>query len=59
VNLKEWLHGFDRVEDGVKSSVAMIKNHPLLPKDVAVHGLVMHPATGQLDLLIDGYTDMK
>jgi len=58
VNLTEWLHGFDRVEDGVKSSVAMIKNHPLLPKDVAVHGLVIHPATGKLDLLIDGYATM-
>lgn len=58
VNLKEWLHGFDRVEDGVTSSVAMIKNHPLLPKDVAVHGLVMHPDTGKLDLLIDGYQHM-
>jgi len=55
VSLTQWLRGFDKVEDGVRSSVAMIKNHPLLPQDVPVHGLVIHPDTGKLDLLIDGY----
>jgi carbonic anhydrase len=26
-----------------------------MPKDIPVHGLVIHPATGQLDVLVDGY----
>ncbi len=55
ISLTQWLRGFDTVEDGVKSSVAMVQNHPLLPNDVSVHGLVMHPDTGKLELLIDGY----
>lgn len=55
ISLTQWLRGFEKVEDGVRGSVAMVKNHPLLPQDVAVHGLVMHPDTGKLDLLIDGY----
>lgn len=54
VELHRWLRGFDSPEDGVKQSVAVIRQHPLLPKDVAVHGLMMCPETGRLDLLIDG-----
>jgi carbonic anhydrase len=55
VDLKRWLTGFERVEDGVRQSVETIKNHPLIPKDVPVHGLIIHPETGKLDLLVDGY----
>jgi carbonic anhydrase len=36
---------------GVEASVHMIRNHPLLPKTIKVHGLLMHPDTGKLDLL--------
>lgn len=56
ISLTQWLRGFEKVEDGVRGSVAMIKNHPLLPQDVAVHGMVIHPDTGKLDVLINGYT---
>ncbi len=55
INLAEWLRGFNTVEDGVRASVAMIRHHPLLPPSVPVHGLVMNPATGELDRLINGY----
>lgn len=55
IDLEGWLKGFETVESAVKSSVEMIKQHPLLPKDVAVHGLIIDPETGQLDLVVDGY----
>ena len=55
IDLQHWLTGFDNVEDGVRDSVAMVRNHPLLPKDVPVHGMLIHPETGKLDLLVDGY----
>jgi len=55
VPLEQWLRGFDTVEDGVRQSVSIIRNHPLLPNDIPVHGLLIHPETGQLDLLTDGY----
>lgn len=54
-NLKGWLKGFDSVEESVKHSVEMVKNHPLLPSGIPVHGLVIDPETGRLDLVIDGY----
>lgn len=53
-DVEKWLHGFDSVEESVKESVKMIKNHPLLPKEIRVHGLIMDPKTGELELVIDG-----
>ena len=55
IDLQRWLVGFDHVEDGVRKSVEVVRNHPLMPKDVPVHGLVIHPETGKLDKLVDGY----
>lgn len=55
IDLNRWLHGFDCVKDSVRGSVSIIKNHPLLPKTVAVHGLIIDPETGALDLVVDGY----
>ncbi|MDT8859322.1 carbonic anhydrase [Alkalihalobacillus sp. MEB130] len=57
VDIQGFLTGFDKVEDNVKNSVHMITNHPLLPKDVTVHGLVICPDTGKLDIIIDGYQE--
>ncbi|MFP5114623.1 beta-class carbonic anhydrase [Bacillaceae bacterium C204] len=55
IDIKKWLHGFDNVTESVEHSVGIIKNHPLMPKDVPVHGLVIDPKTGKLDLVVDGY----
>jgi carbonic anhydrase len=51
IDLERWLVGFDNVADGVRRSVDIIRNHPLLPADVRVHGMLIHPETGKLELL--------
>ena len=51
VDLRHWLTGFESPQAGVLASVDLIRKHPLLPKDVVVHGLIMHPETGRLDVL--------
>jgi len=55
VDLQKWLTGFEHVEDGVRSSVDMITQHPLLPKDVIVHGMMINSQTGELKSIVDGY----
>jgi carbonic anhydrase len=55
INLDLWLRGFDDVAESVKNSVTMIKNHPLLTPDIPVHGLIIDPETGRLDLIVNGY----
>ncbi|HEY2422292.1 MAG TPA: carbonic anhydrase [Neobacillus sp.] len=57
IDIKQWLHGFDNVSESVEHSVAIIKKHPLMPEGVPVHGLVIDPKTGKLDLIVDGYAN--
>ena len=49
-----WLTGFDNVEDSVRHTVELIRKHPLMPDNIAIHGLVIHPTTGKLNLIVDG-----
>ncbi|WP_134683189.1 beta-class carbonic anhydrase [Brevibacillus migulae] len=55
IHLDKWLRGFNDVTDSVKNSVDMIRNHPLITKDIPVHGLIIDPVTGKLDLVANGY----
>ena len=55
IDLQKWLHGFDNVNDMVNENISIIRNHPLIPKEIPVHGLVIDPDTGKLDLTVDGY----
>ena len=54
IDVERWLHGFESVEESIKESVRMIKNHPLLPKDIKVHGLIMSSETGKIEIIING-----
>ena len=57
IDLDGWLKGFTDVEDSVRHTVSLIRRHPLMPDNVAIHGLVIHPATGKLTLVVDGKTE--
>ena len=54
IDLQVWLRGFKDVTESVENSVNVIRNHPLIPENVKIHGLVIHPTTGQLDVVVDG-----
>lgn len=54
VDFDTWLRGFESVEDSVRSTVDTIANHPLMPKDIRVYGLIMDPATGKIDHISKG-----
>jgi carbonic anhydrase len=51
VDFEDEFHGFDTVEESVMQSVNLIRNHPLLPSYVKVHGLVIDPRTGKVDIV--------
>lgn len=59
IDVPKWLEGFNSVEESVRNSVSMIKKHPLVPKDVPVHGLAIDPSTGKLDLIMNGYEHLE
>jgi len=51
LDFHEEFHGFDTVEESIQQSANIIRNHPLLPKYVKVHGLVIDPGTGKVDVV--------
>lgn len=56
IELDKWLTGFESVEDSVRQTVENIEKHPMFPIGIPVHGLVIHPETGELDLIVEGAT---
>lgn len=48
INFDEWMSGFNDVYDSVRSSVTILKKHPLIPSDVQIYGYVMDSFTGEL-----------
>jgi carbonic anhydrase len=54
IDMQKWLTGVESPQAGVQASVEMIRNHPLLPAEVPVHGLMIHPETGRLEVLQTG-----
>ena len=51
MNVKEWLTGFSCVQESVRKSVELVRDHPLVPKDVVIEGFLMDPVTGHVDRL--------
>ena len=48
IDLDKWLTGFEDTTKAVKDSVELVKNHPLMPKDIKVSGYIMDSTTGKL-----------
>lgn len=48
IDLDSWLHGFDDTNAAIAETVDLVRNHPLMPKDVRVAGYMMDSVTGQL-----------
>lgn len=52
VDFDHWLCGFDNNEDSIRSSVKMLRDHPLIPDDVRIHGFLMDSHTGGLTRVV-------
>jgi len=55
IDLNAWLQRIESIPESVRASVHMITSHPLMPKKLPVHGLVIDPETGKLDVIVNGY----
>ena len=49
--MRRVVHGFDDTEAAVLETVDLVKNHPLVPKDIIVRGYIMDSVTGELHTL--------
>lgn len=52
VDFDRWLCGFDNNEDSIRSSVKMLRDHPLIPNDIRIHGFLMDSHTGELTRIV-------
>ena len=48
IDLDAWLHGFDDTEAAVLETVDLVRNHPLMPKDVVVKGYIIETHSGEV-----------
>ncbi|MDO4632475.1 MAG: carbonic anhydrase [Eubacteriales bacterium] len=48
VDFEKWLSGFNTIMESVEDTVILLKEHPLIPKDVTIRGFVMDTVTGEL-----------
>jgi len=55
INLIDWIGAIETEESNVISGVEKIKNSPLIPDDIPVHGLIIDPISGKIDVLVNGY----
>ena len=53
IDLEKWLHDFDNVNEAVRETVDLVRNHPLMPADVTVRGYIMDSTTGGLSEVAD------
>lgn len=53
--LGDWIDHFHHPFHNVEEVVQKIRENPLIPKDVPVHGLIFNPHTGELQVVVDGY----
>ena len=49
IDLDGWLHGFDDTPAAILETVDLVRNHPLVPRDVVVKGYIMDSTTGALE----------
>jgi carbonic anhydrase len=55
--LGEWLGGFHNPLGNVERVVRLLRDNPLIPRAVPIHGLMFDPASGALSVIVDGYPE--
>ena len=54
-DLAQWLGAFSCPGENVERVVAIIRESPLIPRDVPIHGLIFCPNDGHLEVVVNGY----
>ena len=54
-DLAQWMGAFSCPEENVARVVSVLRQNPLIPKDVPIHGLIFCPNDGHLEVVARGY----
>jgi carbonic anhydrase len=55
-NLLNWLKAFEDPQQAVKRQVEDLRNYPIIPEDLVIHGLVYDIFTGKISVVVNGYS---
>lgn len=58
-NLVAHLKAFDDPQTAVEQEVAAVRRNPFVPADIILHGLVYHLDTAELEVVVDGYAEVR
>lgn len=53
IDYEKWLGGFDCPRNAILQTMEQIRNHPLIPNDILIEGMLMNSTTGELTLVKD------
>ena len=51
IDFDSWLGGFMDLDTSIRRSIELIRDHPLVPKEIKIYGLVMDSLTGELQTI--------
>lgn len=51
IDIEEWFGLLKDEAENIKDAVLKLKNSPYIPKDVNIHGLLMDPNTGEIEVI--------
>ena len=54
-NLRAWLKAFEDPREAVEQEINALKSLPFIPKQVIIHGLLYELASGNVEVVLNGY----
>ncbi len=51
VDFNKWIGGFSNTNTAIRQTVDLVRNHPLIPKDINVQGFIIDSVTGELQVV--------
>lgn len=53
IDFDKWLYGFGNTHQSVIDTMNVVKQHPLLPRDITVRGFIIDSTTGELQEVVE------
>jgi|GEM_PF-6717957 len=56
-DMKTFMGGFSNCREGLRKTISFIQKSKTIPEDIAIHGMMLSPASGKLEVIVNGYSE--